>query len=240
MTKPIRVLAAGSLRHALPEIAAAFEKTTGVAVSLSLGPAGLLRERIEVGEPFDLFASANMAHPQRLFSIGLAKEPVCFARNRLVVLASAHLKLTPENLVSVLSAPSTRIGTSTPGDDPSGDYAFEMFDLLGVHHPGLCETLKARALQLVGGRHSPPGRSATGLIAEGVVDLFLGYASNARFHESDPASNVVTIPPAFSPNIEYGLALSRDATAETASLRGFLVSEHAGQLLRRYGFLIAR
>ncbi|AOF92607.1 substrate-binding domain-containing protein [Sinorhizobium sp. RAC02] len=75
MNDVVRILAAGSLRYAMPEIAAAFEKTTGV--SLLLGPAGLLRERIEAGEPFDLFASTNMAHPQRLVSIGLAKEPVC-------------------------------------------------------------------------------------------------------------------------------------------------------------------
>lgn len=240
MNEVVRVLAAGSLRHALPEIAAAFEETTGVTVSLSLGPAGLLRERIEMGEAFDLFASANMAHPQRLVSIGLAKEPVCFARNQLVIIARADLKLTPENLVPVLSASSTRIGTSTPGDDPSGDYAFDMFDRLDGHHPGLGKTLKIRALQLVGGRHSPPGRSATGLIAEGVVDLFLGYASNARLHEGNPAFSVVNIPPAFSPTIEYGLALSRYATNEAASLRDFLISEDAEQILGRYGFLAAR
>jgi molybdate transport system substrate-binding protein len=240
MNEVVRVLAAGSLRHALPEIAAAFDKTTGVTVSLSLGPAGLLRERIEAGEPFDLFASANMAHPQRLVSIGLAKEPACFARNRLVILARADLKLTPKNLAPVLSAPSTRIGTSTPGDDPSGDYAFEMFDRLDAHHPGLGETLKTRALQLVGGRHSPPQRSAARLISEGVVDLFLGYASNVRLQEGNPAFSVVNIPPAFSPNIEYGLTLSKGSTDETASLRDFLLSKHAAEILGRHGFLAAR
>jgi molybdate transport system substrate-binding protein len=240
MDKIVRILAAGSLRHAMPEITAAFEKVTGVRVSLSLGPAGLLRERVEAGEHFDLFASANMAHPQQLVSIGLAKEPARFARNRLVLLARADLELTPENLVSVLSAPSTRIGTSTPGDDPAGDYAFDMFDRLGAHHPGLGEILKTRAMQLVGGRHSPHGRSAAGLIAEGIVDLFLGYASNARLHEGDPNFTIVNIPCVFSPNIQYGLALSTYSTDEATSLRDFLISEHAEQILRRHGFLVAR
>jgi molybdate transport system substrate-binding protein len=63
----------------MPEITAAFEKETGVAVSLEFGPAGLLRERIEAGEPFDLFASANMAHPEPLVALGLAKNAACFS-----------------------------------------------------------------------------------------------------------------------------------------------------------------
>jgi molybdate transport system substrate-binding protein len=224
----------------MPEIAAAFEKETGVAVSLEFGPAGLLRERIEAGEPFDLFASANMAHPQRLVSIGLAKEPVRFARNRLVLLARADLELTLENLVPVLSLPSTRIGMSTPGDDPSGDYAFEMFDLMDAHHPHLGETLKTRALQLVGGRHSPGGRGAAGLIAEGVVDLFLGYASNAPLQQKEPMLSVVELPSAFSPRIEYGLALRKGSTDAAVSLRDFLISQQAQRLLVRHGFLSAR
>ena len=157
MNEVIRVLAAGSLRHVMPEITAAFERDTGIPVSLTLGPAGLLRERIETGEPFDLFASANMAHPDRLVALGLAEETICLTRNRLCILARADLGLTSENLVEVLSTPTTRIGTSTPGDDPSGDYAFEMFDLVEAQHPGLGVLLKRRAQQLVGGRDSPPG-----------------------------------------------------------------------------------
>ncbi|WP_338091140.1 molybdate ABC transporter substrate-binding protein [Shinella kummerowiae] len=209
MRDVVRVFSAGSLRYAMPEIAAAFEEETGIAVSLELGPAGLLRERIEAGEPFDLFASANMAHPERLVSLGLAREATCFARNRLAIIARADLGLTAETIADVLSKPWIRIGTSTPGDDPSGDYAFAMFDLLDAGHPGLGKGFKARALQLVGGRHSPPGRSATELIADGTVDLFLSYASNARLHESDPRFSVTQLPAYLSPDIAYGMALGR-------------------------------
>ncbi|WP_448955934.1 molybdate ABC transporter substrate-binding protein [Labrys neptuniae] len=232
----VRVLAAGSLRHALPEIAAAFEAASGIAVSVSLGPAGLLRERIEAGESFDLFASANMAHPRRLCAGGLAEEVFCFARNRLCLLARADLGLTSGNIVDVLSGPSTRIGISTPGDDPSGDYAFEMFDLIEVRHPGVGASLKHRALQLVGGRYSPPGRNPAGLIGEGVVDLFLSYASNARFHEKDSALSVVSLPPEISPRIDYGLAQRTGANEGTVMLRDFLLSAQAQQILERAGF----
>ena len=236
MSEAIHVLAAGSLRHAMPEITAAFEKASGVSVSVTLGPAGLLRERIEAGEPFDLFASANMAHPDRLVALGLAEESICFIRNRFCALARADLGLTTENLVKVLTSPTVRIGTSTPGDDPSGDYAFEMFDLIEAQHPGLGVAIKQRAQQLVGGRNSPPGRSAAGLIDEGVVDIFLGYASNARLHESDPEFSVIKLPPKLSPRVEYGMALRTGALEATRKLRDFLLSQHGQGVLGVKGF----
>ena len=39
---------------------------SGIDVKIEYGPAGLLRERIETGEPCALFASANREHPQNL------------------------------------------------------------------------------------------------------------------------------------------------------------------------------
>lgn len=54
----------------MPAMIAAFGQTTGIAISLLLGPASLLLERIEAGEPFDLFLSASMARPQRLACLG--------------------------------------------------------------------------------------------------------------------------------------------------------------------------
>lgn len=237
MCDRVRVLAAGSLRHALPEIAAAFEKAGGTAVSISLGPAGLLRERIEAGEPFDLFASANMAHPQRLVSIGLAKDALRFARNRLAIIARADFGLATENVADVLSNPSICIGTSTPGDDLSGDYAFEMFDRLEADRPGLGNALKSYALQLVGGRNSQPGLSASGLIADGVVDLFLSYASNARLHAKDPALTVVQLPARLSPSISYGVAVRAAAGQSATLLKDFLLTERAASILVANGFL---
>ncbi len=72
-----------------------------------------MRETIEAGAGFDLFASANMAHPRRFASGGLAEDTICFARNRLCVLARADLGLTTENFLAVLSDPTVRIGTFT-------------------------------------------------------------------------------------------------------------------------------
>jgi molybdate transport system substrate-binding protein len=242
MTKPVQplsVLSAGSMRHAFPAIITAFGELNDTPVSLTLGPAGLLRERIEAGEHFDLFASANMAHPRHLAAQGISDEAICFTRNRLCVLARSDLGLTTTNLLDVITDPRIKIGTSTPGDDPSGDYAFEVFELIEAKHPGLGEPLKSRARQLVGGRSSsptPPGKGAGWLIVDGEVDLFLSYYSNGRRLKSDPAISVVALPEEFSPSIEYGVTIRKDGRTEAEQLRDFLLSSDGQRILAQNGF----
>lgn len=68
----ILLFAAGSLRLAFAPLLSAFQRDTGQKVSAEFGPAGLLRQRIENGERPQLFASANVAHPQRLADLGIA------------------------------------------------------------------------------------------------------------------------------------------------------------------------
>lgn len=236
---PVRILAAGSLRHALPAIIEAFKTETGLTASLSLGPAGLLRERIEAGESFDLFASANMDHPYRLAAARLAEMPTCFAHNRLCVMARAELDLTEENFLSVLGDEALRIGTSTPGDDPAGDYAFEMFDRIEAERPGLGVNLKQRARQLVGGRNTPPlppNRGPGWAITQGLVDLMVSYWSNARLSIDDPAFSVVTIPTPLAPAVNYGVALATGAGEGPVRMRDFLLSDLSCSILIATGF----
>jgi molybdate transport system substrate-binding protein len=45
----VSVMAAGSLKDALTEVAAQFEARSGTRVSLTFGPSGLLRQRLEQG-----------------------------------------------------------------------------------------------------------------------------------------------------------------------------------------------
>ncbi len=236
MSDPILLLSAGSLRHVLPDLVAEYRKSGGGQVALILGPAGLLRERIEGGEPFDLFASANLGHPQRLFALGMSGPVAHLASNRLCVLARADLGLTDATFLEVLADPSIRIGTSTPGDDPSGDYAAQMFDLIETAHPALGVSLKTRARHLLGGRNSPPRTNAAALIAEGDADVFVAYCTSLRPFRQNSSFAIVPVPPDWAPQIEYGLVARLDATAETTGLLRFLLSRRARGLLCESGF----
>src|SRR5215472_6192161 len=91
--------AAGSLRAALNDVAAAYEKATGIRVIAKYGASGTLRDEIASGTRAEVFASANMEHPFALAQSGKAGPIVLFARNQLCALARPNLAVEPASLL---------------------------------------------------------------------------------------------------------------------------------------------
>ena len=120
----VHLYAAGSLRDALDETRAAFTQSTGIAVEAKYGPSGLLKDEIAGGANADVFASANMDHPQALARAGRSGPVVLFARNRLCALVRPGLAVDQTTLLDRMLDPAIKLGTSTPKSDPSGDYAW--------------------------------------------------------------------------------------------------------------------
>ena len=147
----VRLYAAGSLRGAMTEIIQAYVANGGEAVEPMYGASGLLRERIEEGETAHVFASADMGNPQALARSGRAAAPVVFARNRLCALVAPEVDVTSESLLDRILDPAIKLGTSTPKADPSGDYAWVLFEKAEVQRPGAYRTLDTKALKLTGG-----------------------------------------------------------------------------------------
>ena len=213
----ITVLAAGSLRAALTEIVADFEAAPGgTSVKLVVGASGLLRDRLQAGEAADVFASANMEHPQALAASGRAEPALPFARNALCALAAPSFGLNGQPLVQRLLDESVKLGISTPKADPSGDYAFALFDRIetrGAAPAGSAARLKAKALQLTGGPDSPAppkDRNIYGaLLTGGEADVFITYCTNAEIARREQPLQVLTLPDDLSVSATYGLSLLR-------------------------------
>lgn len=240
----VRLHAAGSLRVAMTEIADAFEEARGVSVERAFGPSGLLRERIEGGEAAEVFASANMRHPAALADAGRAAPVVLFARNRLCALAQPEVAVETATLLDVLLDPAVRVGTSTPKADPSGDYAFEVFDKAGALRPGADETLKGKALQLTGGPNSatpPEGRNPYGwVMSERRADVFLTYCTNAVLAARDtPGLQIVALPEELAVGADYGLAVMNGSSEPAWNLAFFVLSPPAQRILAAHGFSAA-
>jgi molybdenum ABC transporter molybdate-binding protein len=236
--QPVRLYAAGSLRAALDEVARAF---TEVKVEAVYGASGLLRERIAKGEPAEVFASANMEHPQSLEKAGRAGPVKLFARNRLCALTSPGTSATSGNLLDRMLDPAVKLGTSTPKADPSGDYAWELFEKAEKLRPGSFQKLSAKALKLVGGPDSPqapPGRTVYGmLLAEGKADLFLTYCTNAlQAQQENRAFHVVEVPPPLAVGADYGLTVIEGGRPQAERFAQFILSRAGQAILARHGF----
>lgn len=134
---PLRLLAAGSLKTAFTALIAHWNSHhPGQPVAMENGPAGWLRQRIEQGERYDVYASAALSHAEALYAQGLSGPAVLFAHNALCALVKADGPVRAENIVAALLDPATRMATSTPKADPGGDYAWEYFRRLDAEHLG--------------------------------------------------------------------------------------------------------
>lgn len=238
---PVQVYAAGSLRAPLTAIAADFEKASGQAVKLTFGASGLLRDRIAGGEAADVFASANMEHPQSLTVSGWSRATVAFARNEICVLAAKRVPVSPDTVLDVMLDPRWKLGTSTPRADPSGDYAWEVFRKADVLRPGAFAALEAKARTLTGGPQSPSApadRSVYAmLVTAGEADVFLTYCTNARQAiEEAPSLALVRLPESLRVGATYGFAVRTDAPAAARAFADHLRSPAGQAALARFGF----
>lgn len=240
-TAGVQLYAAGSLREALTEVARNFETESGQKVALTFGASGLLRERIEKGEPAQVFASADTNHPQRLAQAGGWGAPRVFARNLMCALAAPPVTATPDTLLDTLLQPAVRVGTSTPKADPSGDYAWELFRRAEALRPGAFPALDAKALKLTGGADSvqpPVGRNTYAWnLEEGKADIFIVYCTNAAQAKREvPRLRVIEVPAGLQVAASYGLTLRQGAGPGAAQLADYLLGPAAQAVLQRYGF----
>jgi len=236
--EPVRLYAAGSLRAALDEVARAF---TEAKVEAVYGASGLLRERIAKGEPAEVFASANMEHPQALEKVGRGGPVKLFARNRLCALALPGLRVDTDSLLDRMLDPAVKLGTSTPKADPSGDYAWALFEKAEKVRPGAFQQLSDKALKLVGGPDSPqapPNRTVYGmLLEEGKADLFLTYCTNARQARAEnSALRIVEVPAPLSVGADYGLTVMKGARPQAERFAQFILSRSGQDILEKHGF----
>ncbi len=237
----LKLYAAGSLKAALEQVAASYEKAYNTKVATKFGPSGLLREAIEKGDNPDVFASADMTHPEKLASSGWGGPVVLFTRNQLCALAQPDVDLTTENLLNTLMNKDVKLGTSTPKADPSGDYAWQLFKKADSIQTGSFTALSTKALQLTGGPSSekaPEGRNQYGwVMGEKKADVFLTYCTNAVLARKEvQALKIVRIPEELSVGADYGLLVRNGASGEAWRLALYILSPEGQKILAEYGF----
>jgi molybdate transport system substrate-binding protein len=241
MAETVTLFAAGNLRGALTDMANAFGTATGDIVQAKFGASGLLKDEIAAGAKPDLFASANMEHPQALHDAGKSGTAVLFARNRLCALVKPGLKVDSVNLLERMLDPDVKLGSSTPKADPSGDYAFEVFRKAGAIAPGAQSALERKALLLTGAATSappPPGRSAYGWhLAEGRADIFLTYCTNPfAAQKESPTLQIVNLPESLSVGADYGLTVMYGASPAAQAFAQFIMSSEGQKIMASHGF----
>jgi len=203
---------------------------------LCTGPAGLLREKLEASERFDLFISANKEHPDRLHKLRLAQKPQYLISNRLVAFVKDEIIPNSSGLLDYLLKDSTNLGISNPKADPSGDYALEFFAKTQFVKPGCEAILRNKAKQLVGSHITPATdlsqtskpavHPVAKFFAEGKIHCFLGYASSyARIKTACPEAALVEFPQELAVFTSSYLCLPKNPSVQALDFAEYLLKQ---------------
>lgn len=222
----------------MSEILALHQAQGGAAFDACYGPSGMLRKEIENGRRVDVFASASAGHTDALARQGLLGASNVFARNELCVVASPQAGIRPERLLEALSDPALRLATSTPLNDPMGDYTWQFFRKADERQPGMYAVLDAKAIKLSGGAQPAPDSPSPYISAfeQDLADAYIMYRTNAVLtKKAVPRLDIFPIPDNLNVRAEYGIA-ARAGSREGEQLL-WLVSSAAGRgIFQKYGF----
>ncbi len=229
--REINVAAAADLSAALQELAASYEKRTGVVVKLSFGASGALTQQIQNGAPFDVFFSADMDYPRQLIAGGQAESATLYryAVGQLVLWVPKDSPLVVEHKgMDVLFDPSVRkIAIANPQHAPYGRAA-----VAALKHYGLYEKVSDR---LVLGENVS---QAAQFVESGNAQAGFVALAHARAPAMQGKGKYWVVPADAYPPLNQGVVLiSRsEHKQDAAAFLEYVKSADAAAVLRRYGF----
>ena len=132
----LTVAAASDLQTVFPELARAFERETGITVTVSFGSSGTFFAQVQNGAPFDVFFSADIDYPRQLGASGHADAATLYeyATGRIVLWTRKDTGIDVKRGVSVLQGPNVRrIAIANPNVAPYGRAAVAALRSAGIY-----------------------------------------------------------------------------------------------------------
>jgi molybdate transport system substrate-binding protein len=240
-TPVVEVFAAGSLRGVVTELAQQAGPALGIQVKSSFGGSGSLREQIERGASPDILLAADLNSPRKLEAAHRTVLPVtAFARNRMCIVSRRSAHVTASNLIKRMLDGEVRLKTSTPVADPSGDYAWAIFERIDALRPGSGALLKQKAQASMGLTATPatPGQSPmAALFASKAVDMSITYCSGvSALEQGSPELTSIEVPAQLDPHPVYGAAILSEKP-QALRLVLYLLSEKGQAIIASQGLV---
>ena len=222
------VFAAASLTNVLGELAANWEKSSGVPVNLSFAASSALARQIEAGGAADVFVSADQEWMDYL-----SRRNLLDGRTRRNLVGNALVLIAPvDSRVALDISPGFplaqalsggRLAIADPDTVPAGRYARAALTNLGVW--------ESVSSQLAPGENV---RTALTYVARGESPLGVVYSTDAQI---DPKVRVVaTFPDHTHAPITYPAAATAQAGHRAAALLDYLSSAPAYLVWKKHGF----
>ena len=227
----LRIAAASDLQFALPDLAAEYEKQTGVKLAITYGSSGNFFAQIQNGAPFDVFLSADVSYPHKLVAAQLAdvSSLEIYAVGHLVLWLPPGSLLDPSAGLKILLDPRIqKIAIANPDHAPYGRAA-----VVALRAAGLYDQLKPK---LVFGENIS---QAAQFVQSGSAQAAL-LAHSLTFSPAMKSGKYWTIPADKYPPVEQAAVLLTASSTKQAAMSflAFLKAPAARATLERYGFFL--
>ena len=224
----LHVYAAASLKDAITELNAVFERDHDAKIELNAGSSGTLSVQIEQGEECDVFFSAGDKEMDKLDGLGLVDKSTrrTLLSNQLVIVVpkGEDAVKKPEDLKG---AAVQHLSLANVDSVPAGRYAKEWLQ-------------KADLWTAVEGKVLPGNdvRAALSQVEFGGAEAGIVYRTDATL--SEKVSIAYAVPLQEGPKISYPIAAmaKRPNGKLAAEYVTFLGSDKAKEVFQRYGFLL--
>jgi len=223
--KKINVAVAANFINPFKELAAVFEKKTGMKVEATFASTGNLYGQITKGAPYDLFLAADEKRPQALLKDNLCEKPFIYARGQAVLWSAQKDFCKAKNWkLAIKKADIKKISLANPDTAPYGFVAVN-----ALKKTDLYEFIKPK---LVNGQSVAQSfqYASTGAVDAGFCALSAVYTDEGKkgcFYKIKEAEQV----------IQSACILKRTENRQiTEKFAAFLASKAAAKIKKKYGY----
>lgn len=233
-TTTLTILAAASLRDAFRAAETAYTSThAGITLTSSFDASSTLRAQVEQGAPVDLFASADVANPERLVNAGRTIGPaVPFAGNRLALIVPAA---NPAGIATPadLGRPGVKVLTASP-NVPIATYARQVIANLAAE-PGAPAGFTAAVERNIVSREDNVAAVVAKVVLDEADAAFV-YATDAR--AAGATVRIIPLPDRDNVTATYAAVVVRQAhdPAAAAAFIVWLAGADGQAVLATFGF----
>ncbi|NPA65855.1 MAG: molybdate ABC transporter substrate-binding protein [Epsilonproteobacteria bacterium] len=130
----ITVAVAANIGYAMKDLTTAFYKDhPDLHVKVIIGSSGKLSAQIQHNAPYDLFLSANVGYPQKLYEHGYTiNKPVIYAKGKLILFSKKERNFD-DGLLTLLHKDIIKIAIANPKTAPYGVAAKEALLNAGLY-----------------------------------------------------------------------------------------------------------
>lgn len=227
----LNVAVASNMSHAISEIAASFQRNTGIQVRLTFGSSGNFTRQLIQGAPYRVFLSADGKYVRKLEENNVVLlADLAFARGRIGIFIPRNSDLYQIDELSTVIKKMyhgnySRIVMANPTHAPYGIAAQQALQKAGLW------VIDKQGLLL-----AENAAQATQIAISGNVDVGIIPSSHALLPELADKGKFYPLPADWHAPLLHHLVLLQGASKSETQFFEYLQTEEAKEVLRKHGY----